>query len=354
MAALKVTSRQRFAIDHFVAHGYLPKVAAAFVGNGCGESGENLDSTFDRVHADHESGGAWEWRDSPGAPRKTRLATYSDQRGANLRDDLATQCDYLIWELQKYFANLEVGMRNPGSRSIATLTANFCWIFENPAKATAGLGDPGSAGEQGTGRIGHAELVYTDFLTRHPVAAPAPAPQGAPTPAPAPAPAPVPMPSYPMPSPAAPMAPEPAPEVLVPAGDRRMAAFQQLLAIQKSYDEEESRLKEERAPIDAAVAAFALLTKTLPATPPAAPKESKNMINPLPPKPAIDSTTIWGGIFSIVAAAPTLLSTFGAIAPAQWQPIIGGLGAILGGLTAIYGRNNASIAPIKGILSSKP
>ncbi len=162
------------AQDYFASRGYDEKGAAAIVGNGCGESGENLDSTFDREHADHGSGGFLEWRDSAGAPRKTRLAGFADARGMGLRNDLFTQCDYTIWELGKYFAVLDQQLRNPGARTIANLTANFCWSFENPAPATAGLDN----------RIAHAEAVAARAAQAAP---PAPVPQAPAPPVPQPA-----------------------------------------------------------------------------------------------------------------------------------------------------------------------
>ena len=156
-----MNTRQQLALSHFVTAGYHPFGAAAIVGNGCGESGVNLDSTFDRVNADHGSGGFLEWRDSSGAPRKTRLAGFADARGSGLRDDLGVQCDYTIWELGKYFASLDAQLRNPGSRPIKNLAANFCWVFENPAPATAGLDN----------RIVHAEAAYNEWAASQTIAA---------------------------------------------------------------------------------------------------------------------------------------------------------------------------------------
>jgi Phage tail lysozyme len=131
------------AQDYFASRGYHEFGAGAIIGNGCGKSGPNLDSTFDRVHADHGSGGAWEWRDSEGSPRKTRLAAFADARAPGLRNDLFIQCEYVMWELHEKFPELDDQLRNPGSRTIANLTANFCWIFEDPRRRLAStIGSP--------------------------------------------------------------------------------------------------------------------------------------------------------------------------------------------------------------------
>jgi hypothetical protein len=182
-------SRQQFVGNRFIAAGYHPYGAFSPVGNGCQESGPGLDSTFERAHADHGSGGFLEWRDSQGAPRKTRLATFADAHQVD-RNDLGIQVDYAIWELGKYFPDLDAQLRNPGVRTIANLTANFCDEYENPAPATAGMNN----------RIAHAEAAYATWKAHQQ----APGPRPAPTP-PAPEhPAPAPVPGPPMPAPAPP------------------------------------------------------------------------------------------------------------------------------------------------------
>lgn len=232
-----MTPRQQIAFSHFVSSGYHPFGAAAIVGNGCGESGVNLDSEFDRgARADHESGGFLEWRDSEGAPRKTRLAGFADARGVS-RDDLAMQCDYTIWELGKYFAALDAQLRDPGERPIKNLTANFCWVFENPAPATAGLDN----------RIAHAEKAYADWQPILPPRQVAPAT-----------------------APVAPVAPATAPPaVLVDATNagRMAAVLDQMQAVRDAYAAQIVMLEKEQAVVDSAIDSFTKLLHVSPRAP---------------------------------------------------------------------------------------
>ena len=68
--------------------------AAAIVGNLSGESGRNLDSTVERPHADHGSGGIAEWR----LGRKANLCAFAQGLGKPVTD-LETQCLFLMHEL---------------------------------------------------------------------------------------------------------------------------------------------------------------------------------------------------------------------------------------------------------------
>jgi hypothetical protein len=107
--------------------------AAAIVGNLSGESGKNLDSTVERPHADHGSGGIAEWRLS----RKASLYTFAQGLGKPVTD-LETQCLFLMHELDgPEYAVLNAQLTKPGNRSIENLTANFCQIFERPNMALA-------------------------------------------------------------------------------------------------------------------------------------------------------------------------------------------------------------------------
>lgn len=70
-------------------------------------------------------------------------------------------------------------------------------------------------------------------------------------------------------------------------------------------------------------------------------------------KPAIQSTSIWGGL--IAALGPfvgPVLTTVIPILPPQWQVVVSGATSVLGGLMAIYGRATATSA-ISGVISSK-
>jgi hypothetical protein len=237
---IRVTARQLAAHDYFVVHGYAAKGASAIIGNSVGESGQDLDSTFDRQHADHESGGFLEWRDSPGSPRKTRLAAFADARGPGLRDDLFTQCDYAIWELGKFFPILDQQLRT-GTRSIATLTANFCWQFENPAPATAGLDN----------RITHAEAVAARaaeiWKASH---EPQPSP-----------PAPLPQPPLPQPQPAIPPTPTaPAgPPISASSAGRRAAVRDNIGALRDALVQERDAIDAEIGLLDTTLTDFGKL-----------------------------------------------------------------------------------------------
>jgi hypothetical protein len=325
--------RQRFALDRLiVTHGLAPFGAAAVVGNGCGESGPSLDSTFDRgARANFGSGGFLEWRDSQGSPRKQRLAVYADERGPNLRSDLGVQVDYCVYELGAFFPALLAQLRAPGDRPIKNLCANFCWIYENPARATAGLDN----------RIAHAEAIYADWQERQVAPAPAPTP---PHVEPAPAPFPPLVPPLPLPLPIPPPVGFPA-----PPASRQSAVLVRLLDIQSAYMAQITALQKEKAVIDIAINS---LTGLSPPTPLGAqPKgDSMTMIPTPPAKAAISSSTIWGGLMSVLGGALPILSQIGVIAPPQWQPIISGALAAAGGLVAIYGRTRPNIAPVTGLV----
>ena len=289
-----MTERQQIALSHFVENGYHPFGAAAIVGNGCGESGVNLDSTFERVNADHGSGGFLEWRDSNGAPRKTRLAGFCDARGPNLRDDLLTQCDYAIWELGKYFVSLDAQIRNPGTRPIENLTANFCWVFENPARATAGLGTLPMNGNPGTGRIGHAYDAYNTWMLSQSIAK----------------------------VDAAKSATTEAPKIIVPAtvpaahavlvdatnAGRQAAVLDQMHGMRDAYAAQIAMLQKEMAVVESAIGSFAVF---LP------PQTGQVPIDQISPE-------------AIVASPTRKVSMF-----KNWQTTAAGAGSLLGAVAAI-------------------
>jgi Phage tail lysozyme len=280
-------------MGRFFSLGLPPFSGAAIVGNGCGESGINLDSTFNRINADHGSGGAWEWRDSAGAPRKTRLKIFADQRGPGLESDLGTQCDYLVYELQTYFPALYAQFRNPGTRTIKNLTANFCWAFENPAPATAGLDN----------RIARAEQAYADWMVAKPpeMVAQAPTPTG-PV---------VIMPTLQAPSPALPKASPillPQFPAVVPSDvGRQSAVIDQMVHIQQNYADQIAEFEKEKAIIDSAIASF---SGVLPPT----------ISHPALPAP-LEVTQ---------ASVPRRIPMF-----KNWQTTASGVGALLGATAAI-------------------
>ncbi len=71
---------------------------------------------------------------------------------------------------------------------------------------------------------------------------------------------------------------------------------------------------------------------------------------PQSPKPAIASSTIWGGLIAAISPViPTLIDAVLPIIPPQYQAMVSGALAFLGGIMAIWGRNNSNIAPIAGV-----
>jgi Phage tail lysozyme len=156
-----VTAPMLAAYNHFLAVGFTENGAAAPVGNGVQESGEFLVATMFRAHPDWsggvadplKSGGFEEWL----GERKTALIAFIGRAEArlglskgSLLNDLGTQCDFVVYELQTNpsYATLYQQLTT-GTRSIANLTANFCWVYERPAAATANVEN----------RIAHAEAV---------------------------------------------------------------------------------------------------------------------------------------------------------------------------------------------------
>ncbi len=151
--SIVVTPAQKQAAAIFTAHGLTAAGAAAIVGNGVQESGPNLDPTINRVHADHGSGGFMEWR----LDRKDALIAF----GGAHAGELATQCLFVLHELETDYPRLNQQLRDP-SRSVANLTANFCWVYERPSKKYANLW--GTADRPGRAEFAAAVLADLQAL----------------------------------------------------------------------------------------------------------------------------------------------------------------------------------------------
>jgi hypothetical protein len=296
-------TRQQFVGNRLISAGYHPYGAFAVVGNGCQESGPSLDSTFERAHADHESGGFLEWRDSAGAPRKTRLAAFADAHQID-RSDLGIQVDYLIWELKAYFKWIDDQLRNPGVRTIANLTANFCDVFENPARATENL----------EGRIAHAEAAYATWKAHQ--QAPEPRPVPVPQVPEHPSPQPVPEPTTPAPT---------VPPVSAPAAGRIAAVLDNLEAMRMAYLAERESIDKELAILEATIADFGKLPGVpialppplqKPAADPAASKPQRTNTVEAQITAAIRNALIFGGGYFVSKGwvdNTTLLSIVGGV-----------------------------------------
>ena len=111
--------RQIEFCGYFVAAGYPPKSAAAIGGNA---TRENLCLPTTVGAKDHGSDGALQWRQG----RLTELY------GMSAWDTLKTQAAFTIRELQRDFKTLEFDLRN-GTKTLATLTLDFCDVFEKPS-----------------------------------------------------------------------------------------------------------------------------------------------------------------------------------------------------------------------------
>src|ERR1700720_386893 len=133
------------AFGHFTGVGFVENGAGATVGNFCQESGEFLVSTMFRAHPDAsggvpealKSGGIGEWLGA----RKTAEIAFTERAETrlglpkgSLLNDLGTQCDFVVYELQTnpLYATLYHQLTTSGSRSIANLTANFMLVYERP------------------------------------------------------------------------------------------------------------------------------------------------------------------------------------------------------------------------------
>lgn len=346
-----VTARMLAAFDHFIASGFIPQGAAAAVGNFCQESGEGLNSTMYRANPDWsggvapelKSGGIAEWL----GDRKTAYIAFAQRaetRGripsGSLLNDLGTQCDFVVYELQTEpkYATLYHQLTTDTGRSIANLTANFMQIYERPKLGpTAGLDN----------RIDHAEAVAARAASRGAPAQPPPPPvaQGQP-----PLPPWVPLPAHPAPPVPPPVPPPSAP----PAGPPPISATPvgPFDAILNSLLDQRASIDRRIAFVEKTAADFAKLDAPpappalqIPAASPAAPPPQRStLMNGS--KAAITSTGIWGGI---IAIGVPLISQLADYMGTSIDPRLQVAGGILGGLLAIYGRYTAA-APITGIL----
>jgi hypothetical protein len=111
--------RQIEFCSYFVKDGYPPKSAAAIGGNG---TRENLCLPTTVGAKDHGSDGSMQWREG----RLVELKTWANW------DTLKTQAAFTIHELQRDYKALEADLR-AGTKTLATLTLDFCDVFERPS-----------------------------------------------------------------------------------------------------------------------------------------------------------------------------------------------------------------------------
>src|SRR5580692_10857330 len=145
---VNVTAPMLAAYNHFISVGFIENGAGAAVGNFCQESGEFLIATMFRAHPDYsggvpdalKSGGIAEWL----GDRKTAYIAFAGRAETrlglakgSLLNDLGTQCDFVVYELQTtrdssgqlVYATLYQQLTSC-TRSIANLTANFMMVYE--------------------------------------------------------------------------------------------------------------------------------------------------------------------------------------------------------------------------------
>jgi hypothetical protein len=329
------------AYQHFLSAGFIENGAGAAVGNFCQESGEFLIATMFRAHPDAsggvaealKSGGIAEWL----GDRKTAYIAFAGRAETRLRlakgsllNDLGTQCDFVVYELQTNpsYDTLYHWLTVDTGRSIATLTYNFCWIYENPAKATANLDN----------RVAHAEAVVAKarLLKTPQPSPPVPIPQAPPTP--------IILPSAP---------PSGPPPISASAAGRQLAVLDNLEAMRNAYLTERAAIDKELVIIETTIADFGKLA-SLP-IPPALqiptvdPQRKTSMSTPMSTtKPAIASTGVWG---AIIAAGIPIISMIADSMGHSVDPKLQAAGSILGGLLALYGRISAT-SQITGVMKA--
>ncbi len=150
-----MTTRQQIALGIFVADGYDPTGAAAAVGNFSQESGVDLHSGY-AAKTDHGSQGIAQWRLS----RLDALADFCASEGLH-SGTLAAQVKFAIFELGKDYSDLDNALRAGGD--IDRLTARFCWDYERPNKAQAGLAS----------RIKQAHAAFDEYVAANAAHSPA-------------------------------------------------------------------------------------------------------------------------------------------------------------------------------------
>jgi hypothetical protein len=116
---------------------------------------ENLCRPVTTGPLDHGSQGLAQWR----LERLTELQAWSSMYfpgGPEAWKTIEAQCAFTLYETARDYKVLDAELR-AGTKTIETLTANFCWVFERPSKAHAALDK----------RIQYARDAYT-AMTRAP------------------------------------------------------------------------------------------------------------------------------------------------------------------------------------------
>src|ERR1019366_1132607 len=118
---MSLAERQKEFCGYFVAMGYPAKSAASIGGNATREN-NCLPTTAGAK--DHGSDGSLQWR----GPRLLEV------QGMLGWDTLKVQAAFTIRELQRDYKALEADLR-AGTKSLASLTLDFCDVFERPREA---------------------------------------------------------------------------------------------------------------------------------------------------------------------------------------------------------------------------
>jgi hypothetical protein len=331
-----VTAPMLAAYKHFLAVGFTENGAGAAVGNFCQESGEFLIAAMFRAHPDAsggvpdalKSGGIAEWLGS----RKTAYIAFSGRAETrlglakgSLLNDLGTQCDFVVYELQTTpeYATLYQQLTS-GSRSIANLTANFCWTYERPkAGPTAGLDN----------RIAHAEAVVRVAGTMKAPQAPQPAP-------------PVLIPQTPVthapPSiPATPGPPHELPPISATVAGRQSAVIENLLGVLDAYKTERrsylESIDKEISIVETTIADFGKLA-SLPAPPPLQiPGADPAAISPQRSQTVFGITNWKTALAGIVAGSAGVAQAIPSFKP--YADIINTIGLIAAGIVGVTAKD---------------
>lgn len=299
-----VTAPMLAVYNHFLGVGFTENGAGAAVGNFCQESGEFLIATMFRAHPDAsggvpealKSGGIAEWL----GDRKTAYIAFAGRAETrlglakgSLLNDLGTQCDFVVYELQTTpeYATLYTQLTS-GSRSVANLTANFMMVYERPKLGpTDGLEN----------RIAHAEAVVARARLIKTLQVPQPAP-----PAPVPQ---APVPQAPPPILPVPTLPAGLPPISATAAGRQTAVLDNLHGILDAYKAERASYLEsidkEIAFVETSISDFGRLVSL-----PAAPILQSPAATLAPPIPQRSKTVPWltnwkttiGGVAAILTA----------------------------------------------------
>ena len=346
------------AYNHFISVGFIENGAGAAVGNFCQESGEFLIATMFRAHPDYsggvpdalKSGGIAEWL----GDRKTAYIAFAGRAETrlglakgSLLNDLGTQCDFVVYELQTNasYATLYQQLTS-GTRSIPNLTANFMMVYERPKLGpTANLDN----------RIEHAQAVVAKARLLKATPEPQQEPEHTP---------PLdnsipPVSTRPLPAPS-----HGPPPISASAAGRHAAVLDNLDAMLQAYLAERATIDKEIAILETTISDFGKLaslpsqpTTQIPVVEPAVNATQRNKSMPVPmveSKPALASTGVWGGLISslgpMVVMVLNTVGSNGGLSPQVSTAIMGASG-LLGGLLAIYGRVSAT-AQITGIVKS--